>query len=170
MSCSGRARGCGSSLWQWVSGPVPVGGWAAAPGAAWPTRGSQRHPWLLGQLWALKARADGVLSRGSCPGTALPASLPLPAPPHPVFLTVSAKAVAALRGPVAGGPLLQLQCSVLVTGSVAPWSELWRCMLYHLHQVRATASLCRVHHGGRMEGTVDGGGGGHSSASTSCGP
>lgn len=121
-----EGRGC-SLLWWWLDQSISE--WAAAPCAAWPTRGFQRHSILLGNwgyrwrhLRALTATTDCMLSRGSCPGAPPPPSLALPASPHLVFLTVSPQAGATLWAIVAGGCCFG---SMLVTGSVAPWSKWW---------------------------------------------
>lgn len=49
-----------------------------------------------GATCGLSQLQDCMLSRGSCPGAPPPPSLPLPASPHLVFLTVSPQAVATL--------------------------------------------------------------------------
>lgn len=77
---------------------------------------------------ALTATTDCMLSRGSCPGAPPPPSLPLPASPHLVFLTVSPQAVATLWATVASGLLLRFyvgdrQCCSLVKVVSVPHSR-----------------------------------------------
>ena len=118
----------GEGMWQL---PLAVGEWTStsewvgcSPWGCLTHQGLPETSVTAGPVVGSQSQSRLCAEQRQLPGTALPPSLPLPAPPHPVFLTVSAKAGAALWGPVAGGLLLQLQCSVLVTGTVAPWSEL----------------------------------------------
>lgn len=147
-------RGLAEPRWaaQWREGDVASFGgdwtspsveWAAAPCAAWPTRGFQRHSILLGN-WGYRWRplaGSHSYNRLYAEQRQLswsPSSIPRPACLSPPCVPyVSPGAGATLWAIVAGGCCFG---SMLVTGSVAPWSKWWVSpivwgpgrLLYHL--------------------------------------
>ena len=181
---SGREGDVASFGGGWVDQSISE--WAAAPCAAWPTRGFQIHPILLGHwgyrwrhLRALTATTDCMLSRGSCPGAPPPPPLPVPASPHLVFLMVSPQAVATLWATVAGGLLLRFyvgdrQCCSLVKvvsvpHSLGPWQVVSPATVRRLPAIRCH-SICGWN---KLDLTVcimAGQWKDSRSASTSCGP